>query len=294
MVQRNNFAVVIAGGQGTRLWPLSRVARPKQFLPLASNGQTLIQAAVDRAVHVTGELNQVLVVAPIDQAELVREQLPTLPVNNLILEPLGRNTAAAVGLAAIYIRQRDPEAVMGVFPADHLFKDVGPWLTAVKTALEFANDSDHLVTIGLEPLTPSPNYGYLHLGEILSSLNPLPVYSLQRYVEKPTVEIAQTYLESGEYLWNTGTFAWKVSTILAAFAKHLPGHYAGLEKIATQLDLETVLAQEYPNFENISIDFGVMEKAKKVAAVKAHFERIDLGNLTNFAELYLPDENGTH
>jgi mannose-1-phosphate guanylyltransferase len=210
----------------------------------------------------------------------------------LILEPLGRNTAAAVGLAAIHIQRRDSGAVMGVFPADHLFREVDPWLEAVEAALAFAADSDHLVTIGLEPLTASPSYGYLHLGGLLNPGPDLPVYTVQRFVEKPTVKIAQTYLESGEYLWNTGTFMWKVTAILDAFAQHLPGHFAGLQEIAASPDSWEVLSRVYPDFENISIDDGVMEKSSNVAAVKAQFERIDLGNLSNLAELFPSDENG--
>jgi mannose-1-phosphate guanylyltransferase len=285
----NLYAVVLAGGRGTRLWPLSRKSRPKQFLSLAEGGLSLLQSAVKRAEQVVGDINQVLVVAPFDQKELIQEQLPALPSDNLALEPTGRNTAAAVGLSAIQIQNRDPQAVIGIFPADHLFKDLHPWIEAVQTGLDFAGDSDQLVTIGLEPITPSPSYGYLHLGHALASRSKLPVYKVRRFIEKPTTGVAQKYLASGEYLWNTGTFAWKVSTILDAFREHLPAHFDGLQKIKNAKQSADVISEIYPSLENISIDYGVMEKSSNVAVVKACFERIDLGNLSNLAELFPAD-----
>jgi len=279
------YAVIMAGGQGTRLWPLSRKSRPKQFLDLTGDGQSLLQSAVDRAGRVGDDAKRVLVVAPVAQAELIREQLPGLPAENLILEPVGRNTAAAIGLAAIQIQQRNPEAVMGVFPADHLFRDETPWIEAVQTALGFAADSDQLVTIGLKPGFPSPSYGYLHLGGLLTSEGKYPVYQVRRFVEKPSVALAQTYLDSGEYLWNTGTFAWKVSTLMQGFRQHLPGHYAGFQEIARNPGSWGRLSKVYPSLENISIDYGVMERSSNVAVVRANFERIDLGNLSNLSAL---------
>jgi mannose-1-phosphate guanylyltransferase len=279
------YAVVMAGGQGTRLWPLSRKARPKQFLKLAGDGRSLIQAAVARALRVVGTVERVLVVAPVEQAEMVRADLPDLPPANLILEPLGRNTAAAIGLAALAIQQRDPSAVMGVFPADHLFRDEKPWNRAVCTALEFAAGSEQLVTIGLQPNSPSPSYGYLYLGEILPTPGQLQIFKVHQFVEKPSVTLAQTYLDSGRYLWNTGTFAWKVETILQSFQTHLPHHFAGFQKIGSQPDSWDTISTIYPTLENISIDYGVLERSANVTVVKANFERIDLGNLANLSEL---------
>ncbi len=284
-VMKPVYAVVMAGGQGTRLWPLSRKAHPKQFLKLAGDGRSLIQAAVARSARVTGHIERVLVVAPLEQAEMVRADLPDLPPQNLILEPVGRNTAAAIGLAAIEIERRDPRAVMGVFPADHLFRVEAPWLTAVQTALNFAAQSDALVTIGLRPTSPSPNYGYLKLGPRLNFEADRPVYRVQQFVEKPTVATAQTYVNSGQYFWNTGTFAWQVATLLRAFETHLPAHFAGLRTLQAAPDSWETLSQVYPALENISIDYGIMEKADEVAVVQADFERIDLGNLSNLSEL---------
>ena len=284
-MDKHFYAVVMAGGQGTRLWRVSRKSRPKQFLKLAGDGQSLIQAAVKRSTRVVGDIERVLVVAPLDQAEMVRVELPELPAANLILEPVGRNTAAAIGLAAIAIQQRDPKAIMGVFPADHLFRDKAPWIAGVQTALKTADSSDQLVTIGLQPTSPSPSYGYLYLGELLPHRDSLQIFKVHQFVEKPSITLAQTYLDSGRYLWNTGTFAWQVKTIFQSFQACLPTHFAGFQKIMAQPDSWKILSGVYPTLENILIDYGVMERSANVVVVKANFERIDLGNLSNLSEL---------
>jgi len=286
------YAVVMAGGQGTRLWPLSRKSRPKQFLRLGGNGLSLLQSAVKRAEQIVGDLDQVLVVAPAEQDELIREQLRPLPLKNLIFEPVARNTAAVVGLAAFHIQERNPEAVMGVFPADHLFRDIKPWITSVRAALEFASDYDQLVTIGLEPAAPSPSYGYLQLGNQLTTQFDLPIYKVHSFVEKPTIEVAKQNLENGDFLWNTGTFSWKVSAILDAFKRFLPDHFVKFQQIRDSQYEWNVISEIYPSLDNISIDYGLMEKSTDVAVVKADFERIDLGNLSNLEKLFPPDEGG--
>jgi mannose-1-phosphate guanylyltransferase len=283
------FAVVMAGGQGKRLWPLSREAFPKQFLTLQLQAGSLLQQAVRRAAEIVGTLEHVLVVSQAQHARLVAQQLPDLPQWNVLLEPMGRNTAACIGLAALEIRRRAPQAVMAVFPADHLFEDERPWKQAVRAAIAAAGQSGRLVAIGIPPSRASTSYGYLRLGEALGKQAGLEIYAVREYAEKPDAARAARYLESGEYLWNTGTFAWRVTALQEALQKHLPQLASGLEQIAAD---PSRLEQIYAQLPDISIDYGVMEKASQVAAVRGAFTRLDVGSLTGLAELWPQDARG--
>jgi mannose-1-phosphate guanylyltransferase len=291
------FAVIIAGGQGTRLWPLSREARPKQFLSLGGSGQSLLQEAVRRARFVVGSVRQVLVTTQSRYADLVREQLPELPAENLILEPVGRNTAPCLGLAAKFILGNQSgsfDAVMLVLPADHLYKDEAPWLSAVRTAIAAAIYTNELVAIGIQPTEPSPNYGYLHLGDALQigeNPNASQVFKVVKFVEKPALELARGFCETGDYLWNTGTFAWRISIFQHAFQNHLPGLYAELTNLVYPID-PGQLRKVYPGFEAISVDYGIIEKASNVVATRGDFERIDLGSLAFLNQVWPDDPQG--
>lgn len=283
------FAVIMAGGQGKRLWPLSREAFPKQFLTLQLQAGSLLQQAVRRAAEIVGTLEHVLVVSQAQHIRLVAQQLPNLPQQNVLLEPMGRNTAACLGLAALEIRRRATQAVMAVFPADHLFEDERPWKQAVRAAIAAAGQTGRLIAIGIPPSRASTSYGYLRLGEELGKQQGLKVYEVREYAEKPDAARAARYLESGEYLWNTGTFAWRVTALQGALEKHLPELASGMEQIASD---PNQLEQVYSQLPDISIDYGVMEKASQVAAVRGDFKRIDVGGLTGLAELWPEDDNG--
>jgi mannose-1-phosphate guanylyltransferase len=227
-----------------------------------------------------------VVISQSDQAAFVREQLPDLPPTNLIIEPVGRSTAAAAGLGGWQILSRQPEAVMAVLPSDHLFRDEIPWYAALNAAIQWATESNDLVAIGVTPFSPDSNYGYLHLGEILTRRGEIPIYPVLDYIEKPEASQAQAFIQSGDYLWNTGTFAWKVSAFQDALKRHLPATYTGLERIHSEPEKIDLI---YSTLENISVDYGVMEKAGNVAAVRGNFERIDVGSLANLAQLWPPD-----
>jgi mannose-1-phosphate guanylyltransferase len=283
------FAVVMAGGKGRRLWPLSREAFPKQFLTLQLGQGSLLQQAVRRAAEIVGGRQNVLVVSQAQHADLVAQQLPDLPQQNVLLEPLGRNTAACIGLAALEIRKRAPEAVMAVFPADHLFRDERPWMRAVRAAIGTAGQTGRLVAIGIPPSQASTSYGYLRLGVELGEQEGLEVYEVQEYAEKPDAARAARYVESGEYLWNTGTFAWRVTALQEALEEHLPELTSGLEQIAAD---PSRLEQVYSLLPDISIDTGVMEKASQVAVVRGEFTRLDVGSLARLAELWSQDAHG--
>jgi mannose-1-phosphate guanylyltransferase len=283
------YTVLLAGGQGTRLWPLSRRAHPKQFLAFKRGEPTLLQGAARHAVQISGAWERVLVLVQEEHAGIARAQLPELPAENLIVEPVGRSTAASIGLAAITLEKRLPGTLMAVLPSDHLFSDERPWLAALHAALGFAARHERLVTLGIQPQDPSSNYGYLHLGQELAHLQGCRVYDVQAFVEKPEPALARAFCESGEYLWNTGTFVWQTSVFLAAVEQHMPGLFAGLQRIAAD---PGALAAVYPALEDISVDYGIMENAAGVAVVRGDFERIDVGNLSTLASLLERDAQG--
>jgi mannose-1-phosphate guanylyltransferase len=285
----HTYAVLLAGGQGRRLWPLSRRAFPKQFLRFKSGEPTLLQGAARRAVEVSGTLERVLVLVQEEHAALARQQLPELPPENLLLEPVGRSTAASIGLAAITLEQRLPGALMAVLPSDHLFSDERPWLAALRAALAFAAGNDYLVTLGISPHSPSSNYGYLNLGVPLAQLEGCSIYAVRSFIEKPDPPLARAYCESGEYLWNTGTFVWQAGVFLAAVQQHMPALFEGLQRIAAAPES---LAEVYPAFPDISVDYGIMEKAASVAVVRGEFERIDVGSLSTLSALLESDPQG--
>jgi mannose-1-phosphate guanylyltransferase len=283
------FALVLAGGQGKRLWPLSRKKLPKQFLPLTKSNRTLMQVATTRAKEIVGSMDNVLVSTQVEHATLVRQQLPELLADNLIIEPLGRNTAASIGLAAMAIQKRAKDPVMIVLPADHLLLDEQPWLEAVNTAATYAAESEDLVTIGIPPVEPSSNYGYLHKGEIIHTGVPCPVYRVKAFFEKPNAATAATYIESQEYLWNTGTFAWRISIFQKALRKHLPGMFSALKHISLN---PASIHQVLPTVESVSIDYGVLEKSSNLAVVQGSFQRIDVGSLVSLFQILPEDEQG--
>lgn len=290
------YVVILSGGQGTRLWPISRKARPKQFLDLTGDGRSLLQETVRRALELTGSIRQVLVLTQLAYASLVREQVPDLPPENLLIEPVGRNTAACLGLAAVTLSQKlggsaASNAVMLTLPVDHMFKDKEPWYKAVRTAVRAAAQSNSLVAIGLTPTYPATGFGYQHLGGKIDLDLALEVHVIQEFVEKPSKELAQTFLESGQYLWNTGTYAWNVAVFLAALEEHAPDLFSGLSSLGSPVNAD-LLAKVYPTFANISVDYAVMEKAQNVLTVRADFERIDVGSLASLPEIWLPDAQG--
>ncbi|MEJ2304920.1 MAG: sugar phosphate nucleotidyltransferase [Anaerolineales bacterium] len=283
------FAVILAGGAGTRLWPLSRMAFPKQFLALGESGHTLLQGAFRRAKMLVGTPDNVLVVGQKRHVALLKQQLPSLPTENIVLEPIGRNTAACIGLAAQALRQRGSEGVMAILPADHLFEDEVPWLEAVRMAISFAGETDRLVAIGIPPEEPSSSYGYLHLGEVLGRETAPLVYGVKRFIEKPHRDLAGKFYASDEYLWNTGTFAWRITVFLRSLEQHMPELYQGLLAIAENPER---LEQIYSSFESASVDYGVMEKSSHLAAVRGSFQRIDVGSLPTLSKIWPRDSHG--
>lgn len=273
------YAVVMAGGSGTRFWPLSRQSRPKQTLPLLG-GASLVRQTVDRLLPLL-DPRHVFVVTAREHADLVRRDLDILPPENLIEEPTGRDTAAAVGLAATFLQWRDPEAAFAVLPADHFIDDAAKFHAGLRAAREAAR-SGALVTFGVKPRFPSTGYGYLNRGPREGH-----AYRVRRFYEKPKLEAARTFVESGDYFWNSGMFVWEAWAILGAIEKFLPALASSLREIGGALGtsrLPLTLAREYSRIQRVSIDYGVMEKAERVLMVEAGFEWDDVGSWAAAAE----------
>ena len=271
-------AVIMAGGRGERFWPRSRNNLPKQFLSLTSDGKTMIQKTVARLSSLV-QPEDVFVVTNANYAGLVREQLPELPEENILLEPAARNTAPCIALAAEVIRRKYDDAVMIVLPSDHLIKFVPMFVDTLRTAVKTAETGENLVTIGITPTYPEPGYGYINFD---SSDNGIQgVYSVKRFVEKPNIELAKEYVNSGEYLWNSGMFVWKASSIDNKLRKYLPDMAEGMDKLYAAAGTDNftdTLASVFPSFRSESIDFGVMEKASEVYTIPGNFGWDDVGN----------------
>jgi len=289
----NRYAVIMAGGIGERFWPRSRQNLPKQFLPLLGD-RSLLQQSCERIQNLVPPEN-ILVVTGREHLSLAREQLPHLPETNFLAEPQGRNTAPCIGLAAVYLRHRDPDGVMLVFPADHLVQGREDFTGCMEKALKLASSTDSLIAIGIIPTRPETGYGYIEREEEAFPGKP-PAYPVRRFVEKPDYHNAVQYLHSGRYLWNSGIFAWKVGLILEKMQKHLPDLYRGLVKIASGIgtvEEQNILESIFPSLPGISVDYGVMEKETNLLVVQGDFGWDDLGSWSALAECFPKDEAQT-
>lgn len=280
------FAVVMAGGSGTRFWPLSRRHRPKQLLPFA-DGCSLLGATVERLLPLV-PAGRLLVVTHSAIAEAVARDLPALPASNVLAEPEGRDTAACIGWMAWRLAAAHPDAVMLVVPADHVVPDGSALRAALAAAAELASRGSALVTLGLQPTGPEPGFGYLELGEHGERAGGFVACRVRRFIEKPGPERARELLASGRYRWNSGMFAWRVATIVAAVRQHLPALAAGLDRLmedSVRLGEASALEKHYPTLPRTSIDFGVMEKADEVWAIPVDFAWSDVGSWPGLAEV---------
>ena len=282
-------AVILAGGSGTRLWPLSTPGFPKQFLPLPS-GKSMIQETLARvAPYISPE--RAWVVTGRSMIELVHDHLPSIPLNHLLGEPIGRNTAPAIAWVAATIARQDRQAVMATLPADHVITRVETFRQALMQAYELA-EQGYLVTLGIKPTAPETGYGYIRFaGEIGEG----QVYHVERFVEKPNLATAKSYLQDGHYVWNSGMFIWKVETILAEIRTHLPELARKIDTIANATGTgqeQATLDEIWPTLTPISIDYGIMEKSKNIAVIPVDLGWNDVGNWEQYASLFPSDERG--
>lgn len=283
--------LIMAGGRGERFWPKSRKNLPKQFLSLTDDGKTMIQLTVERISPMV-ELEDIYISTNKDYKHLVLEQLPEIPEENILCEPVGRNTAPCIGLGAMHIAKKYDDAVMMVLPSDHLIKYNKMFLGVLRDGCELAEKGENLVTIGITPDYPETGYGYIKFNPDDSDGH---AYAVERFVEKPSLEVAKEYLETEEYLWNSGMFIWKVSTILADIRKFLPDTYEGLKKIQDAIGTEeqdVVLEKVFPEFESVSIDYGIMEKAENIYILSGTFGWNDVGSWLAVGRIRKSNENG--
>jgi mannose-1-phosphate guanylyltransferase len=286
------YAVIMAGGIGSRLWPRSRAATPKQFLDLLGS-RTMLQETVDR-IEPLIPVERVLVVVGEQHAETVLAQISGLPEENIVLEPGPRGTAPCIGLAALMLRHRDPSATMAVFPADHRVADGAGFRRAVAAAAQVAQDG-YLVTLGITPDQPHTGYGYIHRGPLLGREDSFDVFHVQRFTEKPDAETASRFVESKEYYWNAGIFIWRGDTILAEIERLLPQLAAELqpvEQVWNSSRRHQILAAAWERVPRTTIDYGIMEKATRVAVVPVDVGWDDVGNWATLSKLLEVDENG--
>ena len=283
--------VIMAGGVGSRFWPMSTPEYPKQFVDVLGRGMSMIQMTVDRFAPLC-PLENIWVVTSADYEGLVREQLPQLPVENILLEPAMRNTAPCIAYACWKIRMKDPSANVIVTPADALVTDVDEFRSVVTAALEFASEGRRIVTVGIRPTRPETGYGYIEKGE--SAGHPL-IHKVGSFREKPEIDVARAYLASGNYLWNAGIFIWNIDTIvdsLRAFAPDISDKMDSMAEAFYTEDERSRVAEIFPECEKISIDYAVMEKADYIYTVPGDFGWSDVGTWGSLWALLRHDENG--
>ena len=286
--------VIMAGGKGERFWPKSRINLPKQFLSLTDDGKSMIQHTVERAKSLV-DIENVYVVTNEMYKNLVLEHVPDILDENIIIEPVAKNTAPCIGLAAMHIAKKDINSKMIILPSDHLIKFNEIFIDTLKTALDVVEKGDNLVTIGITPNYPETGYGYINFTKGESFKDSANVYEVLRFVEKPNLEKAKEYLTSGQYLWNSGMFVWKASTILKNFKEYLPEIYEGLQKIGESIGTEKyeeVLKKEFSNLPSESIDYGIMEKAKNIYVIPGNFGWDDVGSWLSLERINKTNQDG--
>ena len=272
-------ALILAGGRGERFWPRSRKSIPKQFLSLTNSDRTMIQSTVERILPLV-DIQDIFVATNQDYKPLVHKQLPDLPDENILCEPMAKNTAPCIGWGAVTILKRYEDAVMLVLPSDHLIMQPHLFRNVLKNAVRVAQETDALVTLGISPSAPDTGYGYIQYD--MEQETGLPnTFRVRRFVEKPNLETAKQYLASGEYLWNSGMFIWKASAILREMKVQLPVLHGQLELIGQAMGTETegvAVARIFSELQGISIDYGVMERAKDVYVIPSSFGWDDVGS----------------
>lgn len=289
-----SFVVILAGGKGERFWPQSRLRRPKQLLPIVGEEPMLVQT-LKRVLPVVPREN-VLILTNQEQQAAVRKFCPQVPKENIIAEPVGRDSGPAVGLAAQLVALREPKAVFASVHSDAAIHDAKSFQRDLRAALAAAAKEPVIVTIGVPQTEASTAFGYIQRGEPWQTHRGCQLYRAKRFVEKPTREVAESFLASGDYLWNTGIFVWSARVVLDSFARNAPEVYAGLQRIAEQIrrrrPLARVLAEIFPTLPKIAVDYAVLEKADNVVVLPATFDWDDVGSWTALTRHFPVDAAG--
>lgn len=289
MDNKNNYCVIMSGGIGSRFWPFSREARPKQFLDFFGTGRSLLQMTFDRFKKIV-PVENIFIVTNTDYKKMTIDELPELNPNQILLEPMRRNTAPCIALATYHINAINPNANIVVAPSDHLILKEEEFLSVIEKAYAFVNKNDTLLTLGIRPSRPETGYGYIQMSdETVEGVTKVKVFT-----EKPNIDLAKVFYESGEFLWNSGLFIWNAHTILEAFHTHLPEisnrFDKGLDAFGTDKE-KAFIDENFPFCPNISIDYGLMEKASNVCVQAADFGWSDLGTWGSLYDISDKDEN---
>ncbi|MBK5269426.1 MAG: mannose-1-phosphate guanylyltransferase [Bacteroidia bacterium] len=275
-MNKHHYVAIMAGGIGSRFWPMSRTNYPKQFLDILGTGKTMIQQTFERYCKLVSKENIYIVTAK-EYVDIIKKQLPDIAKENILAEPSRKNTAPCIAYIAFKLLNKDPKAVMIAAPADNIILEADEFIKTGHKALDFVDQENALVTIGIKPSYPNTGYGYIQYDTLQAAPG---VFRVKTFTEKPNLELAEKFISSGDFLWNAGIFTWKVKNVVAAIEKHLPEIYevfaAEKDKFNTQEE-EAVIEQIYPQCTSISIDFGVMEKADNVFVIPASFGWSDLG-----------------
>lgn len=288
-----NYCLIMAGGSGTRFWPRSLVKKPKQYLSLFGD-QSLIQETVQRFANFIPEVS-IYVVSAKSQQDVLEEQTTNLPKENLIFEPVGKNTLPAIGLAALFIAEKDPDGIMIVSPSDHLIQNDELFRQTIESAAQIAEEKNGIVTIGITPKHPATGYGYVKTAEEVKIGQLIKSFAVNKFVEKPNLEVATGYLQTGGFFWNSGIFIFKVSVFLDAVEKYSPALFADLMRIKEHIgtaDYDEALDRIYREVQSISVDYGILEKAENVFLVQGDFVWNDLGSWEEVYKYDKKDENG--
>jgi len=292
-INKNNYCVIMAGGVGARFWPMSKTSRPKQFIDVLGVGKTLIRLTFERFAKICPPEN-VLVVTNEIYKDLVLEQLPELSEKQVLCEPSRRNTAPCVAYANYKIKAENPNAMVVVAPSDHVILDEPEFVANITTALKAAEENDWLLTLGIKPSRPDTGYGYIQYSEQNAYADDAPMNKVIKFTEKPTIEVAKEFLASGDFLWNSGIFIWSLKSIMEAFSTLLHDvdvlFEKGIGKYNTKSE-EAFISETYAICENISIDYGIMEKAKNVYTLAVDFGWSDLGTWGSLYTIRDKDEN---
>jgi len=293
-MNENNYCVIMAGGIGSRFWPISRRLKPKQFLDMLGIGKSFLQQTYERFNKICLSEN-IYIVTNSHYKSLVKEQLPSINENQILLEPIGRNTAPCIAYATHSILTKNKNARIVVAPSDHLILNEEKFLEIAKESLDYVAQKEVLLTLGIRPNRPETGYGYIQIDELINNdKESLPIYTVKTFTEKPTLDIAQVFYKSGEFFWNSGIFFWNINTIVAALENHLPDVNSlfaeGANHYGKESEVEFIQGV-YGQCTNVSIDYGVMEKASNVDVYCADFGWSDLGTWGSLYEHMDKDEN---
>lgn len=282
-------ALIMAGGKGTRFWPLSTEEKPKQFLKLIGD-QTMLQMTINRVLPII-PIERIFICTGERYVDLVKNQVPNLPDRNIIVEPEGRNTAPCIALSALVVKRYYKNATMVVLPSDHLIKDENKFTNILIEANEFVNKNENvIVTLGMKPNRPETGYGYIKYENWVES----NVSKVEKFVEKPTIDKAKEYLKQGKYLWNGGMFIWKIDTIISEVKKYIPNTYEALGAVETVDEnlLQLLIDNNYKNTDEISIDYAVLEKSDDIYVIPSEIGWDDIGSWKSIERYREKDENG--